>query len=49
MMGLEAGWGNTAARVHETLGLLDELIDAPDPQTLEQFISRIPVIFNIVL
>jgi len=49
MMGLEAGWGNTAARVQETLGLLDELIDAPDPQTLEAFISRIPMIFNIVL
>jgi sucrose synthase len=49
MMGLEAGWGNTAARVHETLGLLDELIDFPDPQTLERFISRIPMIFNIVL
>jgi len=49
MMGLEAGWGNTAARVHETLGILDELIDFPDPQTLEAFISRIPMIFNIVL
>ncbi|MEG3909803.1 sucrose synthase [Microcoleus sp. w2-18bC1] len=49
MMGFEAGWGNTAARVHETLALLDELIDAPDPQTLEAFISRIPMIFKIVL
>ncbi|MEG3957061.1 sucrose synthase [Microcoleus sp. herbarium2] len=49
MIGFEAGWGNTAARVYETLGLLDELIDAPDPQTLEAFISRIPMIFNIVL
>jgi sucrose synthase len=49
MMGLEAGWGNTAARVHETLGLLDELIDFPDPQTLEAFIYRIPMIFKIVL
>jgi sucrose synthase len=49
MMGLEAGWGNTAARVHQTLGLLDELIDAPDPQALEAFISRIPMIFKIVL
>jgi len=49
MMGLEAGWGNTAARVHETLGLLDELIDFPEPQTVEAFISRIPMIFNIVL
>src|SRR4028118_1199464 len=49
MMGLEAGWGNTAARVQETLGLLDELIDFPDPQTLEAFIYRIPMIFKIVL
>ena len=49
MMGFEAGWGNTATRVHETLGILDELIDSPDPQTLEAFISRIPMIFNIVL
>ena len=49
MMGFEAGWGNTATRVHETLGILDELIDSPDPQTLEAFISRIPMIFNIIL
>ncbi|MGB7894201.1 MAG: sucrose synthase [Microcoleus sp.] len=49
MMGFEAGWGNTAARVQETLGILDELIDSPDPQTLEAFISRIPMIFKIVL
>ncbi|NQE36823.1 sucrose synthase [Microcoleus asticus] len=49
LMGFEAGWGNTAARVNETLGILDELIDSPDPQTLEAFISRIPMIFKIVL
>ena len=49
MMGFEAGWGNTAARVQETLGILEELIDSPEPQTLEAFISRIPMIFKIVL
>lgn len=49
MMGFEAGWGNTAGRVKETLGMLDELIDSPDPLTLEAFISRIPMIFKIVL
>lgn len=48
-MGFELGWGNTAARVLETLNILDELIDSPAPQTLETFISRIPMIFNIVL
>ncbi|WP_017651175.1 sucrose synthase [Fortiea contorta] len=48
-MGFEPGWGNTAQRVQETLSILDELIDSPDPQTLEAFISRIPMIFRIVL
>lgn len=49
MMGFEAGWGNEAGRIKETLGMLDELIGSPDPQTLEAFISRIPMIFKIVL
>ena len=49
LMGFDPGWGNTAARVQETLAILDELIDSPDPQTLEAFISRIPMVFRIVL
>ncbi|MEA5507463.1 sucrose synthase [Halotia wernerae UHCC 0503] len=49
MMGFEPGWGNTAGRVQDTLNVLDELIDSPDPQTLEAFISRVPMIFRIVL
>ena len=49
VMGFEPGWGNTAGRVRETLGLLDELIDSPDHQTLEAFLTRIPMIFRIVL
>jgi sucrose synthase len=48
-MGFEAGWGNTAYRVRETLEILDELIDSPDDEGLEKFISRIPMIFRIVL
>lgn len=48
-MGFEPGWGNTASRVRDTLEILDELIDSPDPQTLEAFISRVPMIFRIVL
>ena len=48
-MGFEPGWGNTADRVLETLNILDDLMDSPDPQTLEAFISRIPMIFKIVL
>ena len=48
-LGFEPGWGNTAARVLETLEILDELIDSPDDGGLEAFISRIPMIFRIVL
>lgn len=48
-MGFAPGWGNTASRVKETLAMLDELIDSPDSQALESFLSRIPMIFKIVL
>jgi sucrose synthase len=48
-MGFEAGWGNTASRVRESLEILDELIDSPDDEGLEKFISRIPMIFRIAL
>ncbi|PSB27244.1 sucrose synthase [Stenomitos frigidus] len=48
-LGFEPGWGNTALRVRETLGLLDQLIDSPDHQVLESFAARIPMIFQIAL
>jgi sucrose synthase len=48
-LGFEPGWGNTAHRVQETLEVLDQLLDSPDHQSLEAFISRIPMIFKIVL
>lgn len=48
-LGFEPGWGNTAARVRETLEILDQLIDSPDHQTLDAFISRIPMIFRVAL
>ncbi|MBD2104137.1 sucrose synthase [Leptolyngbya sp. FACHB-261] len=48
-LGFEPGWGNTVRRVQETLEILDHLIDSPDHQALEEFISRIPMIFKIVL
>lgn len=48
-LGFEPGWGNTAHRVRETLETIDQLIDSPDHQALESFISRIPMIFRIAL
>ncbi|WP_353931585.1 sucrose synthase [Okeanomitos corallinicola TIOX110] len=48
-LGFEAGWGNNAARVRETLELLQRLIDTPQPAILEAFVARIPAVFQVVL
>lgn len=48
-IGFEIGWGNTAARMRETLHLLSDVLEAPDPNTLEEFLGRIPMIFTIVI
>ncbi|XP_054818263.1 sucrose synthase 7-like [Prosopis cineraria] len=47
--GFESGWGDTAGRVRETMRILSEALQAPDPVNLEKFFSRIPTIFNIVI
>ncbi|MEH2082024.1 MAG: sucrose synthase [Nostoc sp.] len=48
-LGFEPGWGNTAARVSETLQLLDRLIYSPEPGILETFVARVPAVFRVVL
>ncbi|KAL8211236.1 hypothetical protein R6Q57_005673 [Mikania cordata] len=47
--GFEKGWGDNAERVQETIRFLLEVLQAPDPESLEAFFSRVPNIFNIVL
>ncbi|KAK1436024.1 hypothetical protein QVD17_01799 [Tagetes erecta] len=47
--GFEKGWGDTAERVKETMRMLSEILQAPDPINMESFFSRLPVIFNIVI
>ncbi|MBE9038433.1 sucrose synthase [aff. Roholtiella sp. LEGE 12411] len=48
-LGFEPGWGNTAARVRETLELLERLIDTAQPAILEAFVARVPAVFRVVL
>ncbi len=48
-LGLEVGWGDKVARIRETLGLLSEIIDAPDPKDVEAFLRRIPMMFSAVV
>ncbi|KAJ4844962.1 Sucrose synthase 2 [Turnera subulata] len=48
-MGFERGWGDTAKRVSEMVHLLLEILQAPDPSSLESFLGRIPMVFNVVI
>ncbi len=47
--GFEPGWGNTACRARETLSMLDQLIDSAEHQFLSSFLSRIPMVFKILV
>ncbi len=48
-IGLEPGWGKTVARIADTLTLLMDILEAPEPATLERFLGRIPMIFRLVI
>ena len=47
--GFEPGLGNTAGKITESLEILDGLLQSPDHQTLKEFLSRIPMVFNIAV
>ncbi|XP_027098987.2 sucrose synthase 2 [Coffea eugenioides] len=48
-LGFERGWGDTAARVLNMMHLLSDILQAPDPSTLETFLGRVPMVFNVVI
>ncbi len=48
-LGFEPGWGNNVSRMLDTLNLLSDILEAPEPTNLEKFLSRIPMILNIVI
>jgi sucrose synthase len=48
-LGFEPGWGDTGARMRETLNLLTDILEAPDPGSLERFLGRMPMIFSLVI
>lgn len=47
-IGFEPGLGNSAGLIIESLEQLRELMQAPDHELLKGFLSKIPMIFNIV-
>lgn len=40
--GLLSGWGRDVGAIRESLGLLSDILQAPDPDSLAQFLSRLP-------
>ena len=48
-LGFEPGWGRDAARIRAYMGLLLDILEAPSPSSLEQFLQNIPMIFSIAI
>lgn len=49
LMGFEPGWGREVKRIRDSFSLLADILEAPDHEALQEFFSRIPMIFNIVV
>ncbi|MCB0283269.1 MAG: sucrose synthase [Calditrichaeota bacterium] len=47
--GFERGWGRTVGDMLDSFNLLSDIIEAPDPKPLSEFLSRIPMIFSVVI
>lgn len=48
-LGFEPGWGRTVEKIQDTMSLLSDILEAPAPQALAEFLSRMPMVFNIVI
>ncbi|MDZ7779926.1 MAG: sucrose synthase [Gemmatimonadota bacterium] len=48
-LGFEPGWGRTAERARETMELLLDILEAPDPRHLQDFLARVPMITSIAI
>lgn len=48
-LGFEPGWGRSVRQIHDTMTLLSDILEAPEPGSLERFLSRIPMMFSLVI
>ena len=48
-LGFEPGWGRDAGRIRAYMELLLDVLEAPSPSGLEQFLQNIPMIFSIAI
>lgn len=49
LYGFERGWGRTARQARNMMSLLMDILEAPDHESLAQFLSRVPMIFSVVI
>lgn len=43
------GWGNSHGRILETIHLLQDILEQPNEETFEEFLSRIPMVSKVAL
>jgi sucrose synthase len=48
-LGFEPGWGDTIGRTLETMALLEDVIKTRKPEAIEAFLSRVPMIFKVLI
>lgn len=48
-LGFEKGWGSTVGRSWDTMNMLADLLEAPDADQLQSFLSRLPLILNVAI
>lgn len=48
-IGLDRGWGSTVGRMKETIRLLLDIKQAPDAETLQDFLGRLPIISRVTI
>eukprot|EP00955_Chlamydomonas_euryale_P105011 365608-Chlamydomonas_euryale.AAC.5 len=48
-LGFGCGWGRDVCSIKNTLGMLEDVLQAPGPEGLESLLARVPTITSIVL
>jgi sucrose synthase len=48
-LGFLAGWGSSPERIIETMHLLQDIIEQPNEETIEEFLARIPMVSKVAL
>ncbi len=48
-LGFAPGWGRSPDRIRDTMSLLMDILEAPSPDAVEEFLARVPIIFSIAI